>query len=101
MKRAGFAIASALMTLVSSVARAEPATPNVALTVTPGTGGGPWKLVVTNAGELPVLLAADVRLLTLELVPQNPSAKVTTLRCELPADARPATDEGRELVVPA
>lgn len=104
MKWAGFLSAPAML-LCTSLAHAEPpaslASPNVTLTVTPGTGGGPWKLLVANAGELPVLIAADARVLTLDLVPQNPSAKVTTLRCALPDDARPTTDEGRELVVPA
>lgn len=102
MKRAGFAaFAIATVIFTSPRAHAEPATPNVTLAVTPGTAGGPWKLVVTNGGELPVLLAADPRVITLDLVPQNPSAKVTTLRCALPDDARPTSDEGRELVVPA
>jgi hypothetical protein len=102
MKRAGF-VAGAIATVIFTAPRAhaEPATPNVTLAVTPGTGGGPWKLVVTNGGELPVLIAADPRVITLDLIPQNPSAKVTTLRCALPADARPTSDEGRELVVPA
>lgn len=102
MKRAGFgAFAIGVVIFTSSAARAEPATPNVTLSVTPGTGGGPWKLVVTNGGELPVLIAADPRVVALDLIPQNPSAKVTTLRCALPDDARPSSDEGRELVVPA
>lgn len=108
MTRVGFAVcAIAIVTFTSPRAHAEPpasgqlAPPNVTLSVTPGTAGGPWKLVVTNGGELPVLLTADPRVITLDLIPQNPSAKVTTLRCALPADARPTTDEGRELVVPA
>ena len=103
MKRAGFAaIALATVTTFTAPrAHAEPATPNVSLSVTPGTAGGPWKLVVTNNGELPVLIAADPRVVSLELIPQNPSAKVATLRCNLPDDARPSSDEGRELVVPA
>ena len=101
MKRAGFVAATAIVLCTSPSAHAEPATPNVTLSVTPGTAGGPWKLVVTNGGELPVLLAADPRVVTLDLIPQNPSAKVTTLRCALPDDARPTSDEGRELVVPA
>ena len=102
MTRAGFAaFAIATVTLTSPRAFAEPATPNVTLAVTPGSAGGPWKLVVTNGGELPVLIAADPRIITLDLIPQNPSAKVTTVRCNLPDDARPSSDEGRELVVPA
>lgn len=102
MSRAGFAaLAIATVIFTSPRAHAEPATPNVTLALTPGTAGGPWKLVVTNGGELPVLLAADPRVITLDLFPQNPSAKVVTLRCTLPDDARPSSDEGRELVVPA
>jgi hypothetical protein len=101
MKRAGFVALIAIVTFTTPPARAQPAQPNVTLSITPGTAGGPWKLVVTNGGELPVLLAADARVLTLDLIPQNPSAKVTTLRCALPNDARPTSDEGHELVVPA
>jgi hypothetical protein len=101
MTRVGFAAVMATMFFIASQAHAEPASPNVTLSVTPGTAGGPWKLVVTNGGELPVLIAADPRVVTLDLIPQNPSAKVTTLRCALPDDARPTSDEGRELVVPA
>lgn len=87
--------------------------PPLVLTVAPGTGGGPWKIKVLNTGEVPVRIAADARLLSLEVTPPAGSAAETALRkkgakagdpvvakCELPADARAATDEGRELVVP-
>ncbi len=90
----------------------EPALPppQVTLKVTPDAIGGPWRLHIENTGEGPVRIPADPRLLVLELTPPasaepEPKAKKapagpTTLRCILPADARPATDEGRELVVP-
>jgi hypothetical protein len=85
------------------------APPPLVLTVSPGTGGGPWKLKIENNGESPVRLAADPRVLTFELTPSgevDPKAKkkpgqTTTIKCALPADARPSNDEGRELVVPA
>ena len=97
----------------------EPAlpAPPLALSVTPGTGGGPWKLKVENTGDVPIRLTADPRLLVLEVTPpagfvdptakkraQQGSAKAEepkTVRCILPDDARPANDEGRDLVVPA
>lgn len=75
------------------------------VTVTPGTSeGAPWNLRVENTGDLPVRLAADIRLLSLELMP--PAGTTTKkgasrpVRCTLPASARPQTDEGHELVVP-
>jgi hypothetical protein len=88
--------------------------PPLSLTVTPGTGGGPWKLRIENTGEVPVRIAADPRLLVLEVTPpagtvldvtpvrvapKKPAGPVT-VRCALPDDARPSTDEGRDLVVP-
>ena len=70
------------------------------MAVTPGEGGAPWTLRVTNTGELPLRLAADARLLVLEVTPPTGTAG-GFVSCALPADARPATDEGQELVVPA
>jgi len=102
-----------------AVANALPPPPLV-LTLTEGTGGAPWKIRVENTGDVPIRLAADPRVLVLELTPPagtlappttkkgaKPVAKAAaatepvTVRCELPADARPSTDEGRELVLPA
>lgn len=70
---------------------------SLVLAVTPGEGGAPWTMRVTNTGELPVRVAADPRILALDVTP--PGGATST--CVLPADARPATDEGQELVVPA
>ncbi|MDB4935050.1 MAG: hypothetical protein JWP87_2022 [Labilithrix sp.] len=95
--------------------------PPLAFSVTAGTGGGPWKLRVENTGDVPVRIAADPRLLVLEVTPPagfvdeaaiakakasrtappKPADLAKPVRCVLPDDARPATDEGRELVVPA
>lgn len=83
--------------------------PPLVLTVTPGTGGGPWKLRIENTGELPMRIAADPRLLVLEVTPPAGSVTKKTaradatgqVRCILPDDARPPTDEGRELVIPS
>jgi hypothetical protein len=87
--------------------------PPLALTVTPGKGGGPWKLGIENTGDVPIRIAADPRLLILEVTPpvgtvldttpKRPAPKAAdpvTVRCALPEDARPATDEGHDLVVP-
>jgi hypothetical protein len=90
--------------------------PPLTLSVTPGTGGGPWKLRIENTGDVPIRLAADPRLLVLEVTApagtvldpetakRRPAPKTSpapiTVRCALPDDARPATDEGRDLVVP-
>jgi hypothetical protein len=95
----------------------EPALPppHVTLTVTPGSSGGPWRLQIENQGEGPVRIAADPRLLIFELTPPAPAAPEATKpeatskkkapapaapRCILPDDARPSTDDGRELVIP-
>lgn len=89
--------------------------PPLALTVTPGKGGGPWKLRIENTGDVPIRIAADARLLVLEVTPPagtvldllapkraaKTPADAVTVRCVLPADARPATDEGHDLVVPS
>ena len=90
----------AAMVAFATISHAEPAAPPITLTVTPGTAGGPWKITVANGGEMPMRLSADARLITLVLEPQTPSKTIKTQECTLPADARPATDEGRELVVP-
>jgi hypothetical protein len=52
---------------------------------------------VTNAGDIPVRLVADARLLALEVTPRG-AAKA--MRCELPADMRPGDDTERALVLP-
>lgn len=118
MRWATLAAALVSSTFAPIAAQADDATaaladPPLVLTIAPGTGGGPWKMKVQNTGEVPVRIAADARLLTLEVTPPAGSAAETALRkrgakggepvvakCELPADARPQTDEGRELVVP-
>ncbi len=91
--------------------------PPLTLSVATTAGGGWWKLRVENTGEVPVRLAADPRLLVLEVTPpagteldpaaakKRPASKKTpdpvTLRCALPDDARPVNDEGHDLVIPA
>ena len=94
--------------------------PQLALTLAPPAAGagGPWKVRVENTGDVPVRLAADPRLLVLEITPpagfvdptkvKKPGTaaakkgeEVKPARCILPDDARPATDEGLDLVVPA
>ena len=102
----------------ASVVRAEDAAGLAAVplvvSVTPGTGGGPWRLRVENTGDVPVRIAADPRLLVLDVTPPvgfvDPTVKAKRtakvqepqpVRCVLPDDARPSTDEGRDLVVPS
>ncbi|MBX3222830.1 MAG: hypothetical protein KF795_20115 [Labilithrix sp.] len=87
----------------------EPELPpaQVAFKVTPDSNGGPWQLRIENVGEGPVRVPADPRLLILELTPTPDAATATkdkkataAPRCILPADARPATDDGSDLVIP-
>ncbi len=51
---------------------------------------------MTNAGDVPVAIAADARVLSLEITPRG-ERKPT--RCELPADMRPADNLDRALVL--
>lgn len=93
--------------------------PPLTLTVTTTAGGGWWKLKIENTGDVPVRLAADPRLLVLEVTPpagteldpisakKRPVSKKPpapsppiTVRCALPDDARPVNDEGHDLVIP-
>jgi hypothetical protein len=69
----------------------------VELTVDAPTLLGTWTMRATNKGDVPVRLAADARLLTLEVTPRGETHPV---RCELPADLRPADDLDRSLVLP-
>jgi hypothetical protein len=121
MKTGFFVGFAALLAVVSAPgARADDASalaaPPLVVSLTPGTGGGPWKLRIENAGDVPVRIAADPRLLVLDVTPpagfvdptvktkRAPSAKAEEpkpARCVLPDDARPSTDEGRDLVVPS
>ncbi len=56
-----------------------------------------WSMHVRNDGDVPVIIAADARLLKLEVLPRGASkARV----CELPSDMRPADDLQRPLVLP-
>ncbi len=102
--RAGWAAAIVLTVATASAApkKSEEAPslppPPLTLTVTPGPAGAPWRMKIENPGELPIRIPADPRLLELEITGQGQDKK--TVRCALPDDARPATDEGRELVVP-
>jgi hypothetical protein len=71
--------------------------PDLKLTIETSTTRGPWRMRVENAGDVPVRIVADARLLTLEVSPR--SARAST-RCELPGDMRPSDDLERTLVVP-
>jgi hypothetical protein len=97
---------------------ALPAPPAV-LTVAPEPGGALWRVRIENKGESPLRVVADPRLLVFELTPaanataesaagtkaaKGAKAAGTTatgpLRCSLPADTRPSSETGKELVVP-
>jgi hypothetical protein len=80
----------------------------VALQIEAPDVAGPWKLVVTNEGEVPLRVAADGRLLSLEIEPpedaasDDPYGKATVKKkppppvvCRLPPELRPSgvTDE--------
>lgn len=71
--------------------------PDVKLLLDTPTTHGPWTMHVVNDGDVPVRLVADVRLLSLEVTPRGERKPV---RCQLPADMRPADDSERALVLP-
>jgi len=73
------------------------ATPDLKLVIDARTTRGPWTMRLTNEGEIPVRIAADASLLTLEVTPRGARLPI---RCDLPDDMRPTTDRERALVVP-
>jgi hypothetical protein len=121
MKRGFFVgFAGVLAAVHATDARADEAAslapPPLVVSLTAGTGGGPWRLHIENIGDVPVRIAADARLLVLDVTPPagfvDPTLKTKRAasakaaeprpaRCVLPDDARPATDEGHDLVVPS
>lgn len=108
MKRVFFGAALASMLVASGASAApkkaaEPAlpAPAVKLVLTAGPGGAPWRIQIVNEGQVPVRIPADARLLGLELTPTTDGKKKPiVVKCTLPDDSRPASDEGNELVVP-
>ena len=87
-------------------AEAPPSLPaaRIALRLEAPDIAGPWKMVVTNDGETPLRIAADGRLLSLEIEPpeagglEDPYGKAGPKKkppppvvCKLPSDLRPAS----------
>lgn len=99
----------------ASAAPAKPAappapslpSPSLSFKVAPAPTG-PWRLSIENTGDVPLRIAADARLLVLDLTPpeappdpkKKKKAPAGPIRCVLPDDARPSSDEGSELVIP-
>jgi hypothetical protein len=79
--------------------KADDAAPpaNVTLAIEASTPRGPWKMRVTNDGDVPVTIVADARLLGLDVTPR--SARKPE-HCELPGEMRPQDDLARPLVLP-
>lgn len=82
--------------------------PALAFKVAPASSG-PWRMSIENTGDVPIRIPADARLLVLDLAPpaaapepKEPKKKAPAgpIRCTLPDDARPSSDEGHELVLP-
>ena len=71
--------------------------PDIKLTIETPTRMGPWTMRVTNAGDVPIRLVADARVLVLEVTPRSAAKPV---RCQLPADMRPLDDMDSPLVLP-
>ena len=91
-----FLAAAAAAAVVVAPPPAAPA-PSVKLTLLAAASDTPWTLRVENDGSVPYKLAADARLLVLDITPPN----APTVRCALPQDMRPADAEPRALVVPS
>lgn len=82
-------------------ARGDAARPATSLKLTLATGPGTWRIHLANEGEVPERIAADARLVSLELTaPADGKKKPVTVTCTLPADARPSTSAGSDLVIP-
>ena len=63
--------------------------------------GAPWTLRIDNEGERPMRIAADVRLLSLEIEVPDKRDKKKTVRCAVPAGMRPeGFPEKRALLLP-
>jgi hypothetical protein len=87
--------------------------PRLTLRLDAPDSAGPWKMVVTNDGEVPLRFAADGRLLTFEIEPPEdagtdqpygkPGVKKKTpapVICKLPTELRPAgVIENRAIVL--
>jgi hypothetical protein len=71
--------------------------PDVRLTLEAPTARGAWTMRVTNAGEVPVRLVGDARLLSLDVTPRGEARPV---RCELPADMGLKDDMVSAVVLP-
>lgn len=108
----GAALAALLM-LAPAMAQADDALspPPLTLSLAPEAGGGSWRLKIENTGDVPVRVAADPRLLVLDITapagtvldtPKKGVRPSTSLSvtCKLPDDSRPANDEGSGLVIP-
>jgi hypothetical protein len=93
------AAAPATAAATAKAAKADEAPPgaNVTLAIEATTPRGPWRMRVTNDGDVPVTLVADAHLLALDVTPRS-SRK--TEHCELPGDMRPQDDLARPLVLP-
>jgi hypothetical protein len=72
--------------------------PAMRLAIDAPTTRGPWTMRLTNGGDVPLRVVADARMLVLEVTPRGAKKPV---RCELPADMRPADDQESALVMPA
>lgn len=73
--------------------------PSVSLTLTANAPDQGWSMRVTNTGLEPLRILADARALSLEITPAGGGPVV---RCTLPADMRPLSDNGpRTLVIVA
>lgn len=105
-KRSVLAAAAAVLALAPAAHGAPPTKapeppappPNVTLTLDAPSPTGTWRFRVENAGDVPVRLTADGRILSLEITPPNAKKPVV---CALPADMRPTDDVERALVLPS
>jgi hypothetical protein len=105
-----YLVRTAVLALAATVANAatEPPSPSPAAVTlrvdAPADDDAPWKMIVSNEGDVPVRLAADARLLTMEIQPPagaaadaQPGVKAGERKakapepvvCKLPASLRP------------
>ncbi len=74
--------------------------PALKLTIDAPAPETPWLLRVENTGTTPLRIAADARLLAMDITPAEAAGGKHAITCELPREMRPQDDEDRSLVLP-
>lgn len=91
----GLVAATAPTRLPDAQVEGELPPPKAEVTVVPGASDT-WTLRIKNADVLPIVLVADPRLLSLEFA--SPDPKKEPVRCTLPPEMRPPSDDPARII---